>query len=495
MVIIMRKSLWQDYNNIDRFKSITRNMETDILIIGAGITGISTAYNLIDTKYNVILIDGHRLADSTTAKSTGKITFLQDLVYSNLNDMYGLETANLYYESQKDAIRTIKKNIKEENIDCDFIKSDSITFTNNRKEIFKLKNEQQVLDKLNINYEIITNDNIMYGIKVKGTYTFNPVKYLKGLISKIQISKNITIYEDSIINKIKKEDKYYIVYINEVKIKTNKIVLACHYPFFTIPFFIPFRTYCQKSYLSASKINNIDDINAISCDSNTISYRYYDDKTNKYLIFLNGTSNVCNKLNYYKNYKLCNECTKKITGNTISYSWTNTDVMTHDNIPFIGRISSPDRNVFIATGYNTWGMTNGTIAARIITSLINNKQNKYAKLFNPNRPVNYVKIKSFINNTLLSNIKAYTFNLIKKNVYWNKDKAIITTINKKRVGIYIDNIGNKHIVSNICPHLKCCLTFNKVDKTWDCPCHASRFDINGNVIKGPSVYNIKIKKD
>ena len=108
------------------------------------------------------------------------------------------------------------------------------------------------------------------------------------------------------------------------------------------------------------------------------------------------------------------------------------------------------------------------------------------------RKININKIKNFAVNTLFSNIKAYSFSLIKKNPSWYKNYAVITKINGKRVGIYFDENGDKHIVSNVCPHLKCFLTFNKEDKTWDCPCHGSRFDTEGNSIKGPSVYNIKI---
>ena len=174
-----------------------------------------------------------------------------------------------------------------------------------------------------------------------------------------------------------------------------------------------------------------------------------------------------------------------------SYKWMNMDVMTNDYIPYIGYISDDNKNCFIATGYNTWGMTNGTIASKVIYDLIINKKDKYQSLFNIKRNISIKKIKNLFVNTIFSNIKAYTFSFIRKNPSWYKN-SYITKINGKRVGVYIDKENKKHIVSNICPHLKCFLTFNEVDKTWDCPCHGSRFDIDGNVIKGPSIYNIKI---
>ena len=183
---------------------------------------------------------------------------------------------------------------------------------------------------------------------------------------------------------------------------------------------------------------------------------------------------------------------KKITNKPYSYKWTNMDVMTNDFLPLIGAISDDHKDIFIATGYNTWGMTNATIASKLLFDLIQNKKSKYQKLFSLDRRFNTKVVKNFLINTFCSNLKAYALNKIIKNPSWYKNKVYITSINNKRVGIYCDENGVKHLVSNVCPHLKCFLTFNEVDKTWDCPCHGSRFDINGNAVKGPSKYNIKI---
>ncbi len=494
----MKKSLWQKDIDKNKYKILNKNVSTDVLIIGGGITGLTTAYNLIGNNHSVVILEADRFLCGATCKSTGKLTYLQDLKYQDIYNVYDFNTAKLYYEAQKDAIKLVKKIIKENNIHCDFSRSDSITYTTKKEEIPKFDKERKMLDKLGVKYYTtytttdFKNDDIKDLIMVKNTYVFNPVKYLKGILDVLKKHNNFELYEKSRVCKIKKEADYYIAYANDCEIKTKKIVVSCHYPFFTIPGFIPFKTYIEKSYINATEVSKTKSYNAITSNYPVISFRYHKDNDNCYFIYLNNSSKLCDKLNYKRNYDECLNAAKLITGKTPNYVWTNMDVMTNDFIPLIGKVSDDEKNVFIATGYNTWGMTNGTIAGKILADLVNCKKNKYINVFNPSRNINAKNIKNLISNTLFSNVKAYTFNLIKKNPTWYKNKARVIKSNGKRVGIYIDNEKNNHVVSNICPHLKCFLTFNEVDKTWDCPCHGSRFDIDGNVIKGPSCYNIKI---
>ena len=492
----MKKSLWQKDNYDKNLKSVEENLNTDILIIGAGITGVTLAYNLLNSNKDVILIDRNKFFNEVTAKSTGKLTYLQDLKYQDIENIYDFDTAKKYYESQKDAIKLVKKNVKDNNIDCNLKRTYSVTYTKEEKELYRFEKEMKFFDKLGVNYsnfnDSIYDTDILKLISVNNTYVFNPVKYLNDLYEIIKKNKNIRMYENSIATKIRRENDKYIVNVNDYEMTANTIVLACNYPFFTIPFLMPFKTYLEKSYITATKVDKIDNISAISTGNEVVSYRYDEDEKNKYFLYLTNSSKLSNKLNYELNYNTNSKSAKEITDKKTSYSWMNMDVMTNDFIPYIGRISNNDKNVFIATGYNTWGMTNGTIAAKVISDLILKRKSKYENLFGVQRKINLIKIKNFAVNTLFSNIKAYSFSLIKKNPSWYKNYAVITKINGKRVGIYFDENGDKHIVSNVCPHLKCFLTFNKEDKTWDCPCHGSRFDTEGNSIKGPSVYNIKI---
>ena len=162
-------------------------------------------------------------------------------------------------------------------------------------------------------------------------------------------------------------------------------------------------------------------------------------------------------------------------------------------MPLIGQFIKKDPDLLIGTGYNTWGMTNAVLAGNILSDLILNKENKYQSLFLPYRPMNLKKVKSLIENTIY-NTKSFILSKVQKYHNWYHKRVRIERRNGKTVGIYIDEKNKEHVVSNICPHLKCSLFFNFVSKTWDCPCHGSKFDIDGNRVHGPSIYNIKMKE-
>ena len=198
----MEKSLWQKDNNIKDYEQISENINTDVLIIGAGMTGISLAYNFINSKMNVTLIDSIKPLNGVTVKSTGKVTYLQELKYQDIYNSSGYDNAKLYYESQKEAIRIIKKNIKDNNIDCDFVKNEGITYTNDEKELKKFETEEKLLESFGVKYSnysnFVDNKDVKKLISIKDSYVFNPAKYLKGLLKKIEETKNINIYQNSI---------------------------------------------------------------------------------------------------------------------------------------------------------------------------------------------------------------------------------------------------------------------------------------------------------
>ena len=162
--------------------------------------------------------------------------------------------------------------------------------------------------------------------------------------------------------------------------------------------------------------------------------------------------------------------------------------MTIDSLPFIGKINGK-KNMLIGTGYNTWGMTNGSLAGKILSDIILHKDNKYIDLFSPLRKLN---VNAVGNIPLILGSSAYSFmkTKISKNKRWYSSNVKFETRNGKSVGIYVDESKKEHIVYNICPHMKCSLIFNEVEKTWDCPCHGSRFDLDGKSIEGPSNYNV-----
>lgn len=441
-------SIWKDSVKVKNYQKLEHNLDLNVLIIGGGISGVSALYHLKDSKMKVALVEQNKIGLSTTANSTGKLTIMQNDLIDKIRKFYNDDIASKYIDSQKQAIDYIVKTINKNKIDCDLEKVTSSIYTNNNEEINKLK-ELSFFLKVN-NYKI-TNNNISitpskYSINYDNSYIFNPLKFINGIL----INNDYEIYEHTSIIDIKKRNNYYYCYTNNNIIKTKYIILTCHYPYFIMPYFFPFKVSLEKSYLCSSKYNT-NKTSLISYSNPFVSIRTYKDN----LVYLSNTNkldkNTCDKYNFNNLIEKCHKYNNKI-----DYLWSNVDIMTSDSMPIIGKLKN---KIFIATGYNTWGLANGFYSGKIIYDIIFKKNNKYIKLFDPKRKT----IKHCI---------SYAFNSI------NNIKSFIKS--------YI-NINKSNY---ICPHMGCKLTYNEVEKTFDCPCHGSRFDINKKVISGPANKNI-----
>lgn len=490
------KSIWK-YNIRKRvLNKLDKNITTDILIIGGGISGLTTAYYLRNSKYKVTLIDKDICGHGVSANTTGKLTFMQDLIYSKLSSNFNEEIALKYLNSCKDAVRIVKNIVSRNNIDCNLENVSSYVFTNDINKIENFKKEEEFYNKSNIKYKVVSklpnNLEVKYGIKINYGCVFHPVKYLMG-IRKILLESKVCVYENTIAIKLTKKDNYYEVNTDSGTILAKKVIVCTHYPFFVIPGMIPLRSSIEKSYVLSGLTKTNKKFIAISNENPVYSIRYYTNSNKDYIIYAGNSHYIANHFDNEKRYKELINDYKKYIDKDIKYYFLNHDIMTPDHLPYIGSVYKNDNSLLIATGFNKWGMTNGTIAGKILSDIILNKDNQYIELFSLHRNITKDKIKNLIVYNYL-NAKTYILTKLKKEYSFYNENIEIKIINGKKVGIYTDKKNIKHMVYLKCPHLKCNLIFNNVDKTWDCPCHGSRFDIDGNVIFGPAVYNIKLKK-
>ena len=478
--------LWSKYLEKNKYiNKIKNDINTDILIIGGGIAGLTVAYFLKDYNYNITLIDKNIIGNGITIKTTAKVTYLQKNIYSILKKNFNKDISRLYLNSQLEAMQLMLNIIKKENIECDIEKCDSYIFTKNKNNIKAIEDEKKLLDEFNIDNYIdnslpIENFKIEKSLKVPNTYTINPIKYINGI--KNSIKDSINIYENTLAKNISIKDNRIITETNNNKINSKYVIVCCHYPFFIFPGLIPVKTYIKREYVNCAEFNVNKNFTAINIDKNLHSVRFY----KNYVIYGSNSHKLTNKIDYEKNYNKSKSDFKRIFSREPELTWMNQDIMTNDNLPLIGKIKN---NIFIATGFNAWGMTNATIAGKIIKDLIIDKKNIYEKMFSPKRSNITNTVNSLIRS--LNYAKVYIQTTIKRNPTFYNEHVYTIKINGKYYGIYYDLYNKRHIVSLTCPHMKCHLVFNNYEKTWDCPCHGSRFDIDGNIINGPSKENIK----
>lgn len=275
-------SIWKDGNFDIRSKKLDSNIDCDVLIIGGGLTGISTLYHLKDSNLKTLLVEQNKIGMGVTANSTGKLTYLQDSMYNKIMDSFDFEHASLYLKSQIDAIDLVKDIVDKNKLSCDLVKSKSYVYTTKDNEIGKLKELKDFLLHNNIKVWNESNDLVYskYIISVDDTYLFNPVKFIYDLVKKCNLGNYI--YENVSIVKIEDGDDGYICYTEDLeKIRCKYVVIASHYPYFNLPFMFPIKGSLEKSYLCSGK-KDIGNVSLISYSYPFVSIRNYKD----YIIYL-----------------------------------------------------------------------------------------------------------------------------------------------------------------------------------------------------------------
>ena len=452
--------------------SIHREELLDVAIIGGGITGLSTAYYLKDSNLKIGLFDKGKLGMGVTSKTTAKITYLQGDIYQRLG-----KKAKKYYDSQKDAISEIVRIVKQEDISCDLEKVSSILFTIDENNIDKIHKERSLIEEFGCKTFDVVDKRVQSAFSVDDTYVFHPLKFLAG-ISKTLVDK-MSIYEDCLVENIKKCNDWYLLSTKNGCFKARDVIICCHYPFFLYPNYFPLKTYIQREYVNVGKIDVKDvstNYSAVNIDKELHSIRYYKD----YVIYGSNKHHLTNEIDYGRNHRKSIEDFRNYFKVPVLYTWMNQDIISHDLLPFIGRI---DNHLFVGCAYRAWGMTNGVLAGKILSDLLLHRKNKYSSLFDPRRASFKLYTNSFLG----------TFHYMKvyAEALWKKNNPSYIRINGVLYAIYKDKEGEFHKICLLCPHMKCNLVFNSYDETWDCPCHGSRFDLDGNLIEGPAKENLK----
>lgn len=494
-------SYWiESTKNIEKeYPKLKGNIETDVCIIGGGLTGISAAYELAKCGVKVIVLEKDKIGKSTTGNTTGKITSQHGLFYEYLVQSEGIEFAKKYLEANENAIENIKNIIDFEQIECDFEYQDSYVYTQKQEEVEKIEKEVQALKDLKFDCEFVNKTELPFeilgAIKFKNQAQFNVRKYLIGLANCIE-NNGGRIFENSKVYDIKKDSDSYLTYCNNVCVKSKYVIIASHYPIINSPGFYFLKMYQSMSYAIAIETNE-DIINGmyINSDLSTKSIRNIKDGNKRLLLIAGSDHKTGAKIDLSNAYKNLEKTAKSMYPDCrVKYRWHTEDCITLDKIPYIGEFSKFMPNVYVATGYKKWGITTSNIAANIIKDKILNKHNKYEQIFKATRmePIKNIKevenmLKEIANSLVINKIKIPNDKI--GNI--NKEDAKIIEIDGRKIGIYKDKQGELYAVKPICSHLGCELSFNNLAKTWDCPCHGSRFDYKGNSIYSPSIKNLE----
>ncbi len=475
------KSLWIKSCKFRKREALNKDIKTDVLVIGAGIAGILTAYMLKQKGREVVVIDAAEIASGNTKNTTAKITSQHDLIYSKLITEFGEERARQYAKANELAIKKYKEIIEDRRIECDFEEKPAYVYSLNEVEV--LKEEVEVAKKLGIDAEFVQKANLPF--KIKGALKFNnqaqfnPLKFLK------DISNELVIYENTRALEIKEN----LVVTSGGNITANNIVVATHYPIMNAPGYYFMKMHQERSYVLA--LENTNKIDGMYIDLNKEGYSF---RTYNNLLLLGGISHRTGEKEDGGSYDELRKVAKRLYPKAKEkYHWSAQDCMTIDGIPYIGRYSSETPNIYVATGFNKWGMTSSMVSAMIISDMILEKENDFSEIFSPRRFDLSLSINN-IANDLIETAK----NFIAQKVYIPSSEIEhiknghggIIEYNGEKVGVYKNKEGKEFFVSTKCTHLGCQLSWNADELTWDCPCHGSRFDYKGRLIGSPATKDL-----
>ncbi|MFZ3591083.1 FAD-dependent oxidoreductase [Bacillus sp. DJP31] len=490
---------WRDTTKLPSFAKLSEDMSVDVAIIGGGISGITTAYLLSKQGLKVALIEAGKLLNGTTGHTTAKVTAQHGLIYDEFIQHFGEEKAKLYYEANTEALHFIKRTAHELRIDCDFIEDDAYIYTNSDQYVSKMEKEAEAYLKLGIPGEKVSSMPLDLEMKtaivMKEQGQYHPLKFLKVLVDEI-IANGGVLFEHTTASEVQKGTNPIVTTRDGHHITCNYLVSCSHFPFYDGMGFYFTRMYAERSYLLAIRTKKkYPGGMYITAESPTRSLRYtpYNGEN---LVIVAGdehkTGHGTDTMKHYKNLAIFGE--EHFGIEEIVNRWSAQDLTTLDKVPYIGFIKKDSPNILVATGYRKWGMTNGTASGLLLSNLILKKDSPYQELYSPSRFYSDPSIKKFIthNADVAGHFVSGKVGMVHKKIEeLQNDEGSVVKVNGQRAGCYKDANGKLHIVDTTCTHLGCEVEWNNGERTWDCPCHGSRFSYEGQVVEGPADQPLK----
>lgn len=493
-------SIWQKTKKSIPLK--TRDGRSyDVIIIGAGITGLTTGLLLQQAGKKCLILEAKNIGFGTTSGTTAHLNTVLDTPYSDLIHRFGLANAALVAEGAKEAIELIMDNMDRYDILCDFEHRDGFMFAETLQEASDLDKIYESLKQVDIDvaYSDFTPVPIPYAkaIKFSGQAQFHPVKYLFALAEAF-IQNGGFIMEEAAVEKLDTADGKQIVHTANERYIAHSVVYATHIPFGLNA--LHFKCAPYRSYLigvSLPEDHSYPD--ALIYDMKD-PYHYFRtvEQDNGRILLIGGndhktghnenTKHIFSELEAYvrKYYDI----------RSVVYKWSAQYYEPSDGLPYIGHLPGADANTYVATGFGGNGMIFGTLSGQILTDLIVSGESRYKELLSPSRMKPLAAFKNIVreNFDVAKHfiIDRLSVESLPELADLSKGDGKVVQYKGEKIAIYKDVSGVLKALHPVCPHAGCIVEWNNAEKSWDCPCHGARYDTDGRFLNGPSVSSLKV---
>ena len=490
------KSLWKTYSAGSSFAPLFGNISTEVAVIGGGITGITTAQLLSEAGFDVAVLEAYSVGGGSTGGSTGNIYNATETGFDTLTSKYDTEVVRQVTAAREEALQLIRQNILQYSIDCDYKAQPWFLFSSNEQNQDKIDKEYKAASDAGVDVSYIAPGEVPFpmvnGIRIDNQGQFNPLRYVQQLAKAID-GGSVAIHEDTRVLSIEEIDGIIRVETNRGIVSAKYVVHATHTPKGRmVDFHATLGTY--REYGVAVKLASGNYPEGIFWGyfnaNDRFSVRSYEHDGEKFLVCVgqphrvgqqeNNEENIVNLENFLREHFDVAEVTNR---------WGGQNYKPANSLPYIGR-KSKGSNEFVATGFSTDGLTWGTAAAFIIRDIIMDKETHYTQLFDATRHSPVKAAGEFIKENASNAAQYFKDYILFKDSKLDEIPAgegKVLEYDGKKVAVYKNDMGEMKACSAICTHLWCVVHWNRAEKTWDCPCHASRFDTNGNIIEGPAL--------
>jgi glycine/D-amino acid oxidase-like deaminating enzyme/nitrite reductase/ring-hydroxylating ferredoxin subunit len=491
-------SLWQlaGYN---RDVAISNEPQIyDVLIVGGGITGLTTALNLQREGKSCLVVEAENIGFGTTGGTSAHLNTFLDATYPEIDSDFGKDTSKLLASAAKRMIGYIESNINELEIDADFNYRDAYLFSQNEKETKELQEIFESSKEAGV--QVTESDrnglsiDFLQSIKFSGQAQFHPIKYINGLAQGFQ-KLGGKIVEGRFITDSKFVDGIHVSAYSEGEIKSKNIIWATHIP----PGInlLSLRNAPYRSYVLAVRLKN-DDYPACLAYDMQEPYHYFRThqiEEQQYLLVGGADHKTGHDDPEQAFIDLENYVKEHFDIASIDYRWSSQYYVPVDGLPYIGPLPGGSEGAYVATGFNGNGMIFGSLSGEILTDLIIGKENELAKILSPSRLKPVSGFTEFIkeNADVAYHFVADRFGteLIESLNQLSNDEGKVVEFDGKKLAIYKDSTGTVNALSPVCTHAGCIVNWNATEKSWDCPCHGGRFSIDGAVLTGPPTKGLK----
>ena len=492
------ESYWMDSVSATTYEPLTADVEVDAVVVGGGIAGLSAAWELLQVRRSVLLLEADRITAGVTGYTTAKLTSLHTLVYAKLAKAFGADAARQYAQSQQLAVERVATIASQLGADCDLERVPAFTYAESAGQADELRAEADAAAEAGLDASFVTETGLPFpvagAVRVEDQSQFHPRKYLLALADDV-VRRGGRIAERTRAVGLDEGDPCRVTTEHGVTVTARDVVVATHYPVFDRALLFG-RLEPRRELVVAAVLPDERDPHGmfITPEQDTRSVRtarYEDGEDGERLLIVTGEHFTPGAGDVTQRWdRLLAWTAERFPGAEVAYRWAAQDNGTTDQVPFVGPFHPGARHVYVATGFGGWGMSNGVMAGHLIATAIAGDEQPWAGLYDPRRlhplreAVPMAKLQAKVARHFVGD------RLVSSHVDSVDDIApgagAVLRVDGERCAVHRDESGALHAVSARCTHLGCLVRFNDAETAWECPCHGSRFAVDGSVLQGPA---------